>query len=57
MTSTGLSPCSGLRSTAALSGQGEELSRATALTSASVQMKNEFARVAQYAVGQMRIIR
>ena len=34
-----------------------ELSRETALTSASLQMKNEFASVAQYAVGQVSIMR
>jgi hypothetical protein len=34
-----------------------ELGRETALTSASLQMKNEFASVAQYAVGQVSIMR
>jgi hypothetical protein len=34
-----------------------ELSRETALTSASLQIKNEFASVAQYSVGQLSIMR
>jgi hypothetical protein len=34
-----------------------ELSRETALTSASLQMKNELTSVAQYAVGQGSIMR
>ena len=37
--------------------QTEECSRETALTSASLQMKNEFTSVAQYAVGQVSIMR
>jgi hypothetical protein len=37
--------------------QIEQCSRETALTSASLQMKNEFTSVAQYAVGQVSIMR
>jgi len=37
--------------------QNEQCSRETALTLASLQMKNEFTSVAQYAVGQVSIMR